>query len=297
MRTSDIHLRDPFVLPVEEHGTYYLYGTIGETAWGGRARGFDVYASRDLFEWEGPFPAFRPGGSFWADHHFWAPEVHAYRGAYYMFASFKAEERCRAVQILKADHPLGPFAPHGNGPITPGDWDCLDGTLYVDEEGQPWLVFCHEWLQVRDGEMCAVRLADDLTDLQGEPVVLFRASEAAWVVPVEAYDQFVTDGPFLVRSGHRALTMMWSSHGKEGYAIGVAKSESGNVLGPWVQQPDLIFAKDGGHGMLFKTFQGEQLLALHTPNVHPLERPAFYPVCWKNDSLQLLDAAEGEKTK
>ena len=33
MKLSDIHLRDPFVLPVQSAQRYYLYGTLGEYAW------------------------------------------------------------------------------------------------------------------------------------------------------------------------------------------------------------------------------------------------------------------------
>ena len=53
-----------------------------------------------------------------------------------MFASFKAAGVCRGTQILVADHPKGPFVPHSDGPVTPRDWECLDGTLYVDPGGK-----------------------------------------------------------------------------------------------------------------------------------------------------------------
>ncbi|BBI31573.1 glycoside hydrolase family 43 protein [Cohnella abietis] len=289
MRLNDIHLRDPYVLPVREHGTYYLYGTTGRTAWDGRPEGFDVYTSKDLTEWEGPYPAFRPDASFWADREYWAPEVHVYRGKYYMFATFKAEGRCRAVQILRADHPLGPFAPNGEGPVTPADWECLDGTLYVDESGLPWMVFCHEWLQVKNGKMCAVRLTEELDAAIGDPVVLFRAADASWVVPVEGDDRFVTDGPFLVREEDGRLLMLWSSCGKDGYAIGIAHSDSGQLAGSWRQEPTALFGKDGGHGMLFADFSDRLLLSIHVPNVHPQERPAFFPVRQDGDSLLMVD--------
>ena len=87
MLTNDqINIRDPFVL-VHDH-RYYLYGTRGESCWG-PADGFDVYVGDDLNSWKGPFVCFRNDGTFWADRNYWAPEVHAFGGAYYMFASFK----------------------------------------------------------------------------------------------------------------------------------------------------------------------------------------------------------------
>jgi len=41
----------------------------------------------------------------------------------------------------------------------------FDGTLWV-EEGQPYMIYCHEWVQVEDGTMELVELAPDLYYLQ-----------------------------------------------------------------------------------------------------------------------------------
>ena len=108
---SDIPIRDPFVVPVAAERRYYLFGTSVPEAWAAPATGLDYYTSSDLRHWEGPFPAFRPPAGFWSDRNYWAPEVHAYRGRYYLFASFKAEGVCRGTQILAADGPGGPFVP------------------------------------------------------------------------------------------------------------------------------------------------------------------------------------------
>src|SRR5512138_3016978 len=107
MNLSDIHIRDPFVLPVPSERRYYLYGTMGPYSWSESALGFDCHTSTDLHIWEGPREVFRPPAGFWADRNFWAPEVHAHRGQYFMFASFKAKGVCRGTQILAARSPLG----------------------------------------------------------------------------------------------------------------------------------------------------------------------------------------------
>lgn len=275
MTKDQIQMRDPFVLRHDAEGCYYLYGSTDKNIWRGPATGFDVYRSRDLQAWEGPFPAFRPEPDFWSDTNYWAPEVHAYRGKYYMFATFKAEGVCRGTQILVADHPLGPFRPHSDGPVTPRDWECLDGTLHVDEDGRPWMVFCHEWVQVRDGTVEAMPLSDTLDRAVGEPVTLFAATSAGWVEAVKNGAGFVTDGPFLHRGRDGSLLMLWSSFRGGRYAQAIARSASGRVEGPWVQEPEPLYESDGGHGMIFETFEGELRLALHTPNKTPDERPIF----------------------
>lgn len=276
VKTSEIRIRDPFVLPVPEEGRYYLYGTMGPKD-PSRGPVFQAYFSRDLEEWSGPIVVFRPPAGFWATRDFWAPEVHRYKGRYYLFASFKADGACRGTQILTADRPRGPFRPISDGPMTPRDWECLDGTLFVDDEGSLWMVFCHEWLQVHDGEMCAIRLSPDLDKPIGEPVLLFRASDAPWATTISDKKDFVTDGPFLYRTTSGELLMLWSSFGKSGYAVGVARSTSGKITGPWKQDPEPIFSADGGHAMIFRTFEGRLMMSLHQPNSQS-ERARFVPV-------------------
>ena len=83
-------MRDPFVLSVPEEKKYYLFGTTDPSCWKGPFYGFDCFISEDLEYWQGPVAAFRPREGFWGTENFWAPEVHRYRGKYYMLASFKA---------------------------------------------------------------------------------------------------------------------------------------------------------------------------------------------------------------
>jgi arabinan endo-1,5-alpha-L-arabinosidase len=285
LTNNDIRIRDPFILTDITSKTYFLYGTTDENVWEGQAVGFNAYKSTDLETWEGPFQVFQPAADFWADRHFWAPEVFYHHEKYYMFASFKAEGVCRGTQILVSDNPLGPFIPNSKEPVTPRDWECLDGTLYIDESQQPWIIYCHEWLQVHDGEICAQRLTDDLLTAVGEPIVLFKASDAAWTVPVRGETDYVTDGPFLYDDKQGRLQMLWSSRSKNGYAVGIARSESGRILGPWVQDPEPLIDQDGGHAMIFHTFEQELKLTIHSPNRTPSERPVFLNVTEEDGKL------------
>jgi len=289
LKTTDIHIRDPFVLPVMAEKQYYLYGTTGSLTWTNSATGIDHYTSPDLQNWEGPFPTFRPPTNFWADRNFWAPEVHVYGGRCYLFASFKAEGVCRGTQILTADGPQGPFLPISEGPVTPRDWECLDGTLFVDADNQPWMVFCHEWVQVGDGEICALRLSDDLKTAIEQPLLLFRASEAPWAQEINSKGRkgYVTDGPSLHRLASGELIMLWSSFSSGGYTVGVARSASGDIQGPWQQMPEPLYAGDGGHCMVFRAFDEQLWLALHRPNQTPDERPHFIPLRENGSSVEI----------
>ncbi|MGV9195273.1 glycoside hydrolase family 43 protein [Microbacterium sp. MC2] len=291
---ADIQIRDPFVLTVPEEGAYYLFGSTDADIWHPPATGFDAYRSTDLVSWEGPIEAFRPPAGFWSDRNYWAPEVHRHDGRYFMFATFHADGVRRGTQILVADAPAGPYRPWSDGPVTPRDWECLDGTLHIDEQGDPWIVFCHEWVQVFDGEVVRQRLSADLRETVGEPEVLFRASQAPWARPLNhpripaGTHAHVTDGPFLHRLAGGGLIMLWSSFGDQGYAMGIARSASGTLAGPWVQEEQPIWGADGGHGMIARTLDGSLLLTLHQPNTTPDERAVFRPLGETADSVELL---------
>jgi len=276
MKLHEIHIRDPFVLVWQ--GRYYMYGTRGLEAWNTKCTGLDVFVSDDLENWSEPHVVFHRPTNFWADRDFWAPEVHEYNGAFYMLVSFKSENERRGTQILVADTPLGPFRLHSDGPVTPRDWDCLDGTLYVDENQCPHMVFCHEWTQIRDGAMYAVPLFGDLSRAVGEPILLSNASEPKWATGTNG--NYITDGPFLLRASDGTLSMLWSSIADGAYVQAVAYSESGEIIGPWKHREHPIFDNDGGHGMIFTTLEGESKLIFHSPNKTSLERPKILDNVW-----------------
>jgi hypothetical protein len=283
MKLSEIHIRDPFILA--ENDTYYLYGTRGADTWG-KGYGFDVYVSRDLETFSDPIEVFTPPHDFWSDKNFWAPEVHKYHGKYYMLASFIGDTRNRGTQILVSESPLGPFVPHSNGPVTPAEWNCLDGTLYVDADGTPYMIYCKEWFQPQEaivGEIHAIRLTDDLRAPIGEPIYLFSADKKAWVP--KNPKRYVTDGPFVYKTESGKMLLLWSSFGEEGYLEAIAYPENGKLTDEWIHVEKPLFEKDGGHGMIFRTFDGRLMFTYHSPNKTPFERPAMREVYEKNDML------------
>ena len=284
MKKSEIQIRDPFI--VLEDGKYYMFGSTDKDIWEAPGVGFDAYITNDLENFEGPFNVFSNSPEFWGEKNFWAPEVHKYKEKYYMFATFWGNGT-RGSQILVADSILGPYKEHSEGIITPKDWLSLDATLYV-ENGRPYAVFCHEWLQVGDGEMVLVELSQDLKRPVGEATKLFNATEAPWVSMLEDYGRtgYITDGPFLYTTAKGTLLMLWSSYKNGKYALGIARSENG-IKGPWLQKPQALFEADGGHGMIFKSYEGKIYLSIHTPNNTPMERPVFIELEEVDDDLKI----------
>lgn len=307
LKLADIRMRDPFI--VEEDGSYFLFGTTDENLWGGPATGFNFYSSTDFENWVGPMPAFRPPVGFWSDTQYWAPEVHKYNGAFYMLATFATSDslnKVRGTAVLKSDTPSGPYLPWSEGPVTPIEQPCLDGTLYVDKEQQPWIVYSRgaegsaTAPGIADGEMYARKLSADLREPIDDPVLLFKSSSAPWSKPLWfppgvnppenlglAKDPLFTDGAFLIESPNGVLHMMWSAFGDEGYAIGVATSASGLVTGPWKQTAEPLWARNGGHGMILRRSDGKNYLVFHAPNDTPNERVVATPISISDNGLSL----------
>ena len=299
---KDIYIRDPFIVPVAEEGVYYMYASSPTTENGVTYGGMVAYKSKDLKTWTGPVRVFDVPRDNWITGTVWAPEVHSYNGKYYLFATlnsdiiWKAPEKGhpafthRATQVFWAERPEGPFRAFDEKvPHTPMGQMCLDGTLWV-ENGIPYMIYCHEWVEMMDGTMELVQLKDDLSGTVGQPIRLFCASAAEWSTGSARSDgqrTYVTDGCFLYRTRTGKLLMIWSSFKNGDYAIGIAESATGKVIGPWRQQKEPLFEKDGGHGMIFKTFEGELRLVLHSPNGGGLERAHLFEIEDCGDTLRL----------
>lgn len=280
MKQNEINIRDPFIL--KEGDTYYLYGTRAKD-FGKKVNGFDVYTTKDLIHFSEPKVCFNSKKWGMNREVNWAPEVHKYNNSYYMFATFTKENGLRGVYILKSDSPDGEFQPHSKGAVTPDEWECLDGTLYINKNNEPYLVFCHEHTQIIDGTVCYIKLRDDLTQSIGEPVYMFSGSTPDWADKKPEGEHYITDGPFMYRTTGGELLLIWSTFVNHMYCQCVAKSSNGELDGEFIHLPPII-TNDGGHGMIFKT-DDNLYLTFHTPNKSLEEHPTFKELIDTGDSI------------
>ncbi len=291
-RLIDFRMRDACVLVDQATKTYYMVASMG--------RNVRAYTSKDLVNWTGPTIIYQTPTNIWPDANvrgIWAPELQFYKGKYYLFLTFSTDTLLpeqwhnwlprvkRGSQILVGDSPLGPFKPFESRPTTPTDMMTLDGTLWV-EDGLPYMVFCNEWVQVKDGTVEIIQLKDDLSAAVGEPIRLFHGSDGPWAKKSAQFGCYVTDAPYLYRTRTGKLLMIWSGFSETGYTIGIATSTSGKLRGPWQQQKEPLFSADGGHGMLFNRLDGQLMLTLHSPN-KITERIRLFEIEDLGDSLRV----------
>lgn len=287
---APISRRDPCIVPY--NGVYYLYTSHGT--------GYQVETSTDLRYWSNPKTIFDVSWdpNFKGVGDYWAPECHYYNGKFYLIATYKSSlNNHRGCGVWVSDTPDGEFKLISDNHITPFTWDAIDGTLYVDPEGQPYMVFVHEWTSLENGigRMCYAKLSDDLSEFISEPVEIFAADDPVWT------DQCVTDGCYMYRTSDGELLMIWSNFANDGFAnytIGIAKSDNGDITGNWIQQEEVLHTNDnntvysvfnGGHGMIFDGFDGNTYITFHAPNDAGewLTMVMYVPIIEKNGTIVL----------
>ncbi|MCR4921364.1 MAG: family 43 glycosylhydrolase [Bacteroidaceae bacterium] len=280
----EIAVRDPFIAVDREAQRYYLV-TTARDADGHVA--LQTFESPDLLHWRRLGINYQGNKGWmlnvrgkkddlWAMDHWWAPDTYLYRGRYYTIITLTCEQEgrinfCTLLRGGKKPQANYENVLHKGVPVslTPYGQQCLDGSLYIDQKGLPWLVYSLEWngpdVQDRIGETWAIRLKKNLKGSMGEPIRLFRACEASWPTWKQG-SPLVVDAPFLWRdeaSGH--LICLWSSFREGKYCVGQAISRSGSISGPWEHLPDPIYV-NGGHEMLFRDLQGNLKMSLHHDN-------------------------------
>ena len=289
---EEIRLSDPCILADSATHTYYMTGTGGL-----------MWTSKNLQTWDGPRNVIEIDTASWMGRRpqVWAAELHQYNGKYYYFATFTNNAIVidsihgriprRACHVLVSDRPDGPYRPMGQPVYLPAFKPTLDGTFWV-EDGVPYMVYCHEWLQNGNGTIEKIRLTDSLDGTIGTGQVLFRASDSPWSSNDEGTGpNVVTDGPWLFRTQTGRLGMLWTSWVGKVYTMGVAYSKSGTLDGPWVQEPKPITPPNYGHGMMFHDWRGRLLLVAHShddSSGHYVRIPHFFLMDDESDQLKVL---------
>lgn len=299
---AELQMSDPFIYADKERGTYYL------TSSGGRQ-----WRSKDLETWEGPYNIVDLSGT-WCERAGFAAAAEIHRiGDYYYYAGTYSDhsEIIQAIPrrynvphnqtyLLRSESPEGPFVPFSVEPgydYEPYEWDCIDGTLY-EEDGRIYMVFVHEWTQLIDGTMDYIELAPDLTYTVSDwPVTMFRATECPASGEMNGLGEatfglkmpgWVTDGPQMFRTQTGRLGMLWSTWGDERYLQVVCYSESGTIAGPWIQEEKPFLGNNSGHGMLFRTFEGELRYIVHHSEPGGGRKPQLWTVDDSGDKLVLV---------
>ena len=265
-----IHMGDPYAF--EHGGKYYLIGTTSPR------EGFLCYESSDLSHWESKGWAWKKPANHWAVNAFWAPEVKFYQGKFYLTYSglvrdSKPDKLLMGLAV--SDSPTGPYRDLRAPWFDPG-YSTIDGDLFFDEDGTPYLYFSRNGEQdgYSFGVLYGVQLAPDLSKPVGEPVKLLEASQP-WERINWAKNR-CNEGPTVIK--HAGLYYMtYSANHTEfpGYGVGYATASS--PLGPWTkaeENPILASHLDlgvssPGHNSIVRTADGKETFIVYHSHADP----------------------------
>lgn len=238
------HIGDPFVLYSEADRKYYMYCT-------GRGH-YPCWSSADFRTWTPHGDAYVVTEKSFGTCCYWAPEVYAYRGAYYMVysAAYRTEESIavnklrHCIGLARAERPEGPFTDVYDHPLFAPGYSVIDASLLFDDDGRVYLLYsrdnCENYRDdKRISETCGVELAADLSGAVGEPTLLATPTE-----PWECLSGSVlwNEGPCAFkRNGIYYLLFTANYYASRHYAVGYATATA--PLGPYtksVQNPILV---------------------------------------------------------
>ncbi len=295
IKRADMRIRDPYIVPYK--GVYYVYKTVADMS-------LVYFKSTDLENWEEGGTVFSITEDSWATRDLWASEIHEYKSKFYLFTSSLGRNGLRGTQVSVSETPEGPFIPLKNGPLTPEGQSCIDGTLYVDDSGVPYIVYSHDWPDnyIKEksayvGEICAAQVDEDLVNIVGEPFRLFASDESpiSYKTPHniiykdEKTKRYGSDGPWIEKLSTGGLFLAWSPYLENNYVVLPVISESGDIRGPWKHLDEPFFADNGGHAMFFRDFDGSLKMALHAPEAPPMERMHIFNIEEKDGTLAITE--------
>ncbi|AFV00460.1 glycoside hydrolase family 43 protein [Simiduia agarivorans] len=277
------YLADPFILTTDDG--YYLYAT----GYVDEDKAIPVYRSDDMVNWQfvRAAVAVNPDPSAWNHKNFWAPEVFAWDGKYYLYYTASPGTTPRnegnRIGLAVADHPAGPFV--DQGPVVLHG--SLDATVVHDEQGQAYMAYALE-LNNGTGLGEGVIVIDRMLSpsrLVGKPRLLFNAH--GW-----------QEAPnFIHRSGRYFMLYSEGPWREPAYATRLAVSAT--LAGPFAEikaySPALTTLpgmQGPGHGHYFKDRKGQEFFVYHAWDARMKRRsPRLARLQWEGAGLVLTPVA------
>jgi len=285
------YFADPFV--VRDGDRWVAYGT------GSVVEGlvFEVLVSQDLVSWRPSGAALEPIDPALGTT-YWAPEVVAADGAWWMYYSVGVKDAGHHLRVALASSPLGPFVDQGVD-LTPGERFAIDPSPFRDVDGTWYLYFARDVLDTdRVGTQLAVDVLTTMSTLSGDARSVLAPSQD-WQIyqrkrPMygAVHDWHTLEGPAVVhRNGRYYCIYSGGSWQGAGYGVGWAQAQ--HPLGPWTDaatgQTRLLTSVPGhvvgpGHASVTTTTGGTDILVYHAWDTEMTRRRmCIDPLLWAPD--------------
>ena len=188
-----------------------------------------VYSSADMVNWTDHGSPLSLASFSWADGRAWAAQTIKRNGKYYWYVCAHSKlSGAMAIGVAVGDSPTGPFKDAIGKPLADGNWDYIDPTVMLDDDGQAYLC----WGNPR---IYFCKLNKDMVSIDGK-IENIPQDENSFGGPSfrdrqkgVKYKDSYTEGPWLMKRNKNYYLLYAAGGVPEHIAYSMAKKP----FGPW----------------------------------------------------------------
>ena len=236
---TSLQAQNPFVqtwctsdpAPMVHDGTMYVYTGHDEDGadffW---MQEWRVYSTQDMVNWTDHGSPLALESFSWADDRAWASQTVERNGKFYWYICAHSKlSGGMAIGVAVGDSPIGPFKDALGKPLFEnGSWDHIDPTVFIDDDGQAWLMWGNP-------QCYYLKLNEDMISYSGE-LGLLDMTEEAFGAPVmskrekdKKYIDSYVEGPWLTKR-NGTYQLLYAAGGVPEH---ISYSTAPSPTGPW----------------------------------------------------------------
>lgn len=230
--------------PLVHDGTMYVYTGHDEDGadffW---MQEWRVYSTQDMVNWQDHGSPLALESFSWADDRAWASQCIERDGKFYWYICAHCKQSTgMAIGVAVSDTPTGPFCDALGRPLyTDAKWDHIDPTVFIDDDGQAWLMWGNP-------QCYYLKLNRDMISYSGE-VGLLPMTEEAFGSPMvgqrkkgKKYKDSYVEGPWLTKR-QGVYQMLYAAGGVPEH---ISYSTAPHPTGPWTYAGPIMPLSDTG---------------------------------------------------
>lgn len=236
---TTLQAQNPFVqtwctsdpAPMVHDGTMYVYTGHDEDGadffW---MQEWRIYSTQDMVNWTDHGSPLALESFSWADDRAWASQCVERNGKFYWYICAHSKiSNGMAIGVAVGDSPIGPFKDALGKPLFEnGSWDHIDPTVFIDDDGQAWLMWGNP-------QCYYLKLNEDMISYSGE-LGLLDMTEEAFGAPVmskrekdKKYKDSYVEGPWLTKR-NGTYQLLYAAGGVPEH---ISYSTAPSPTGPW----------------------------------------------------------------
>ena len=189
-----------------------------------------IYSTDDMVNWTDHGSPLALESFSWADDRAWASQCVERDGKYYWYICAHSRiSKGMAIGVAVSDSPTGPFRDAIGKPLFEnGSWDHIDPTVFIDDDGQAWLM----WGNPR---VYYLKLNRDMVSYSGELGMLPMTEDAFGSPPMnereqgKQYKDSYVEGPWLTKR-NGTYQLLYAAGGVPEH---ISYSTAPSPTGPW----------------------------------------------------------------